>query len=285
MARLKTEPLPGGLGARVEGLEAASLDEQVLGELKELLETHSLLLATAPDLGEQEQLRIANAIGTPTSRGGYGTSPDRGGSDDEEAKPASAAMYVSNTRDDGILGKGRLDFHHDHLFYEQPLRAIMLYGIEIPPSGSETHFRSGVSALQALPEALRKRAEEIECLHLYDFVKLAERRYADWDDPETATPGSPRDYKPLVYRQPSTGRRALLLSQSTIDFRGIDREPGITLFKELQSFMSSEQDRIATYEHQWRPDDLLIWDNLMVAHARMPFDKNEPRTLRRTPIL
>ena len=37
--------------------------------------------------------------------------------------------------------------------------------------------------------------------------------------------------------------------------------------------------------HDWAAGDLLIWDNLMLQHARLPFDSSEPRTLRRTPIL
>ena len=44
-------------------------------------------------------------------------------------------------------------------------------------------------------------------------------------------------------------------------------------------------DADCTYVHEWAPGDLLIWDNLMLQHARMPFDPKEARTLRRTPIL
>ena len=46
--------------------------------------------------------------------------------------------YMSNNRIDGILGKGELDFHHDPLFQEVPLRALIISAIEITESGSET---------------------------------------------------------------------------------------------------------------------------------------------------
>ena len=45
---------------------------------------------------------------------------------------------MSNNRSDGILGKGELDFHDDPLFQEVPLRALILFAIEIPESGIET---------------------------------------------------------------------------------------------------------------------------------------------------
>ncbi|MDR3421739.1 MAG: SDR family NAD(P)-dependent oxidoreductase [Xanthobacteraceae bacterium] len=39
------------------------------------------------------------------------------------------------------------------------------------------------------------------------------------------------------------------------------------------------------YVHNWSTGDLLIWGNLLLQHARLPFDSNEPHTLRRTPII
>ncbi|MGI9616791.1 MAG: TauD/TfdA dioxygenase family protein [Acidimicrobiales bacterium] len=281
---LTTTDLPGGLGVRVDDLPVEALDDtMVLAELDELMRSRSLILAHFPELAEDDQAKLATSFGVVTDRGGYGTSPDRGAGS-TSAKPAGA-MYVSNTREDGILGKGQLDFHHDHLFYEDPLAALMLYAIEIPPSGSETWFRSGASALESLPAELRARAEGIECRHLYDYVKLAERRYRDWDDPDDATPGSQSNWKPLVWTQPGTGRQALLLSQSTIDFRGIGREDGIALYKEIYDHLVGHEDEVACHRHRWQPGDLIAWDNLMVAHSRKPFVKTEPRTLRRTPIL
>ncbi len=286
---LETRPLPGGLGVELLGLDATAIaDDEVIARIGQLFVEHSLLYAHIDDLTETQQLRIAGAIGAPTARGAYGTSPDRGGDGGSGSDGATAPnpnMYVSNTRSDGILGKGRLDYHHDHLFYSEPLKALMLYAIEVPDSGSETRFRSGVAALDSLPDEIRDQVRGIDCFHLYDAVKLAERRYRDWDHPDTATPGSQRDWKPWVWRQPETGREALLLSQSTCDFRGIDRDDGIALYQRIYDHLQAREGEIAALHQHWRPGDLVIWDNLMVAHARMPFDKTQPRTLRRTPIL
>lgn len=264
-----------GLGVEVQGLTPALIDDAAIrDQLAGLLDEHLLIKTEIEDLSEEDQSKLAGAFGVVTSRDAY----KRGAS-------TSGTQYVSNSREDGILGKGRLDFHHDHLFYENPLCALMLYAIEIPASGSETRFRSAVSFLDALPAELRNQVGSIECKHLYDYGKLSTRSYRDWDDPESSTPGSLYDYKPFVWRHARTAKEALLLSQSTIDFRGIDREQGIALYKQLAAFAEQNPEKILTYNHHWKPGDLIIWDNLMVAHARMPFDKTQPRTLRRTPIV
>jgi hypothetical protein len=35
------------------------------------------------------------------------------------------------------------------------------------------------------------------------------------------------------------------------------------------------------YSHGWEVGDLIVWDNLLLQHARPDFDPNENRTLRR----
>ena len=54
------------------------------------------------------------------------------------------------------------------------------------------------------------------------------------------------------------------------------------LIDEVRSYLRDED---IIYRDQWRPGDLLIWDNRMLQHARGPFDEAKPRTLRRTPIM
>jgi hypothetical protein len=52
---------------------------------------------------------------------------------------------------------------------------------------------------------------------------------------------------------------------------------------------STELPRIAedpalVYEHQWRPGDLVIWDNWCSIHARQDFPREQPRLMRRLTI-
>jgi taurine dioxygenase len=88
-----------------------------------------------------------------------------------------------------------------------------------------------------------------------------------------------------VWTNPETGQDVLWLSPiSTVDFRGISREDGRKLIDDLWEFAASVDPEF-TYVHRWAPGDMVIWDNRMLHHARMPFESSEPRTLRRNSIL
>ena len=61
-------------------------------------------------------------------------------------------QYVSNVRADGIFGKGELVFRIDQLFLEDPLKALILYVVEIPASGSGTKFLNTEAVDNAMPD-------------------------------------------------------------------------------------------------------------------------------------
>jgi len=271
---ITTEALPDGLGVRVRGFTGAStLDDGALGEIRAIFDEHQLMLCSIDDFSDEDQRRLASALGEITFRGSYDVDPAQAG-----------AQFVSNTRGDGILGTGRLAFHHDHLFYERPLTALMLYAIEIPASGSVTCFRSAADCYTALTPELRARADAVELLHLYDYDKVNAGLYKPFADPATATASAVLDYKPLAWRHPVSGTPMLWLSPPE-GFRGLERDDGIAFFNDLSGYLEDHAEEIGHLDHAWTPGDLIVWNNLTVAHARRPFDKSQPRTLRRTPVV
>ncbi|HVO14644.1 MAG TPA: TauD/TfdA family dioxygenase [Alphaproteobacteria bacterium] len=258
------------VGAEILGLDlAAPYDRATAEALRAAFREHHLLLIRQKDLAAEDQVRFAQVFGDIVIRGKYKVPP-------EEA----LTQYVSNSRADGILGDGEIEFHQDHTFYENPLKALILYGVEIPPSGSATKFRNINVMLDRLPEDLRRRAEGVKVLHLYDY----EGDYTRWQDPAKASANSQRAWQPLVWTEPETGRKALwAIRVSAVDFEGVPYEEGRALVEELFEFAAGEED--LTYVHRWQPGDLVIWNNLMLQHAREPFTTGERRTLRRTPIV
>ncbi len=235
--------------------------------LRQAFTTHDLLLVRQPDLPAQDQARFARVFGDIEIRNKTNTGD-------------GISQHVSNTRPDGILGDGEIVFHQDHLFYPQPLMAIILYGMEIPASGSVTRFRSGSATFQKLSPEVQDMASRVECLHLYDYAA----DYSQRQRLSTATPGSPHAWQPLVWTQPETGRRTLWLSPlNVVGFRGVSEQDGEALLAEISRV--AEQDDEATYSHSWAVGDLVLWSNVMLHHARMPFNASERRTLRRTPLV
>ena len=53
--------------------------------------------------------------------------------------------------------------------------------------------------------------------------------------------------------------------------RGFRKRLGRQLIDDIWTF-AANNDEDCTYMHKWSAGDLLIWDNLMLQHARLPFD-------------
>ncbi|MFM0700677.1 TauD/TfdA dioxygenase family protein [Paraburkholderia sediminicola] len=262
------EPLSPYVGARVVGIDLTRpIDSDAAGTLRQALDRYHVLVVRQPDLTEADQARFGEVFGKIEVRTAK-----------QGAKPKE--QFVSNTRKDGILGDGEIEFHHDHLFHPQPLTAIALYAIEIPASGSKTEFRNSSVLLDRARNAFDADFEQIRCLHLFNYGG----DFTAWQDPAKASPDSPRAWQPLVWTHPHTGQQVFWLCRtSAVDFEGIGREDGYRLIGELVEFANRQTDIV--YTHNWQVGDLVIWSNRMVQHRRLPFNAGEPRTLRRTPIV
>ena len=262
---LDIRPLSPALGVEVLGLDLAKPFDAATGqELVALYQRHHLLLLRGQDLDEDAQIHFAELFG-PVSR----RSP---------AMQKAKAAYVSNSRADGILGQGELHFHSDNTFFQHPLKAIGLYAIEVPPEGGDTLFSNCAAVYQALPEALRRRLDGLTSYQLFDYNGDYNRRSVEEGTPHDAN----RAVHPLVWTDPDTGVRAVFLSEHTaVRINELPIAEGEKLIAELHDWIADPQ---FGYRHRWQPGDMLLWDNIVLQHAREPFDLKHKRTLRRIPV-
>jgi len=267
-------PLTKHVGAEIVDFDIAAMEAPGNAQaLRDALGRYNLLTCNVAEFSADEQVRFAQIFGEITMRGyGYPAEKDN-------------TEYVSNTRADGTLGNGPFHFHHDHLFYEQPLSAIVLYGIEIPESGTVTKFRDAHRFYRGLPQPMQDKVDQIEQLHVLNFRTKDDASTVPHVDRDASEPPPPSKWWPLIWTNPRTNQRQALLSPAVEDFRGIDKESGFDLIRELLRIGRHEDDLDSTYLHHWRVGDLIIWDNLALAHARSPFDTTQARTLRRSPII
>jgi taurine dioxygenase len=52
----------------------------------------------------------------------------------------------------------------------------------------------------------------------------------------------------------------------------------------LNTLFDHQEQRTFVYEHVWRPNDVLLWDNRCTLHARTDFSDKERRLMRRVAI-
>jgi alpha-ketoglutarate-dependent taurine dioxygenase len=262
-------PLTDVLGAEVVGIDlSAAFDQATSASLRDAFSRYGLLLVRGQSITTADQTRFAELFGQVVIR-----------EKNVVASTEVKAQHVSNSRKDGILGLGELDFHMDQLFHQKPLLGLALYGIEIPDSGGDTLFTNACAAYESMPEPLRRKVDSLNCRHAYTFAgELAQ----GWniDDAQVQPLNA---VHPMAPKHPVSGRRALWVNKmTTVEVVGMAQDEGQALMKEVRSYLYAES---ITYRHKWKKDDLLIWDNRALMHARTPFDESQPRTLRRSPIL
>jgi alpha-ketoglutarate-dependent taurine dioxygenase len=266
---LTYRPLSEAVGAEVVGLDlSAEYDEPTKASLRDAFSRYGLLLVRGQEVATADQTRFAELFGEVVIR-----------EKNVVANKETKAQHVSNSRKDGILGLGELDFHMDQLFHARPLLGLILYGIEIPTTGGDTLFSNTCAAYESMPAALRAKVDKLECRHAYTFAgELAK----DWNiDSAEHQPLSA--VHPMAPVHPTSGRRALWVNKmTTVEVVGVPQDEGKALMAEVRSYLYPER---ITYRHQWRKNDLVCWDNRALVHARTPFDESQPRTLRRSPIL
>jgi len=260
-------PLHPALGVEIRGLdlhqEASQTDKD---RLNEAFLRHHLLLIRGQEISAEEEVRFAEIFGPVSFQGG-------------NMKHGRKIMHISNVVEGGAFPYGELLFHSDHVFFEQPLRAIALYGEIVPEEGGDTLFANAALAWDNLPAELRARVEGLRARHVYDYaVNQGNDRFSG----DAVNPDAPQWVHPIDWRHPQTGRSILLVNRLMTD-RILDLPPeeSDALLQELLTYVEDEK---LIYQHKWQPHDLVIWDNRVLQHARTNFDPNAKRSLRRVPI-
>jgi taurine dioxygenase len=266
----RTRLLSPALGAEIIGIDLREPVSDIL--FPRILDAwHQSLVVLFRDqhLTEDEQVRFAERFGpiSMSTRGHY-----------QSKNPA--IMLISNIREDGkqigALPDGEMHFHTDQCHQERPAMATMLYSIEVPSVGGNTLFANAYAAYETLPVATKQKIEGRKALNAYDYDVAATTRGTKVRD------GVPAYWHPIVRTHPATGRKALYVNRlMTVAIEGLSDEEGGDI---LNTLFDHQEQRTFVYEHVWRPNDVLLWDNRCTLHARTDFGDKERRLMRRVAI-
>ncbi len=266
-----TRPLSPALGAEIMNVDLSEpLSDELFAKILDCWHDNIVVLFRDQHLSEADQVRFAERFGplalSHTRR--YTT-----------ANPA--VMLISNIRENGkqigALPDGEMQFHSDQCYQEKPAMASMLYAIEVPSKGGNTLFANAYMAYETLPDQIKRRLDGRKAMHAYDYDNASMKRGTRIAD------GVPHFAHPLVRTHPATGRRALYVNRlMTIAIEGLPEAES----DELLNFLFAHQENPAfVYEHVWRINDLLMWDNRCALHARTDFSNGERRLMRRVTVL
>lgn len=196
-------------------------------------------------------------------------------------------------RVDGELRGSWLPWHSDLVYVDHINRGGVLRPVRLPDRLGHTGFIDKIGAYASLPDRLKQRIEGLEVVYKYDLDPANQRfgRTADVTV-ERFTAGVlsiqnrlddfPRVVHPLVYTQRETGRKVLNLSPwFAVGIAGMMDAAGDALLEEVARHMV---DDVEVYQHDWRVDDMVLWDNWRVLHSAAGSPSDQERWMLRTTI-
>jgi len=273
----EVRPLTPKLGAEILGVDlGAPLGDETFAAIYEAFLQHQVLLFAPQEVPSARQVAFARRFGpvqvhvmSQYHADGF---PElyRLSNLDEHGKP--------NGRHPD---RGTLHWHTDGSWQRVTGQATIIYGEIVPEQGGETHFADMYGAYERLDAQWKARIDGLRAVHNLDFSRT--RRHGEDPLTDAQRADKPPVDHPVVRTHPETGRECLYLGDHAEYIVGMPYAEGRALIEELNTVAIHPD---LTYEHRWRPGELIVWDNRCVLHRATPYDPvTERRVVRRCTVL
>ena len=170
-------------------------------------------------------------------------------------------------------------WHTDGSFQDPAGRYSMLYACVIPPVRSDTQFADMRAAYDALDDDMKATLDGLSAHHSIAYSRQT-LGFSFSEEEQNKLKGA---VHPIVRTNPRTGRKSVYVASHANRVMEWPIAEGRLLIWDLMSGATHPQ---LTYSHEWRPGDLVIWDNLATMHRGTAFDDSKyRRELRRVTTL
>jgi alpha-ketoglutarate-dependent taurine dioxygenase len=181
--------------------------------------------------------------------------------------------------EDGLLKvidiKGTFFWHLDGAYGEVPPYATVLVPQVIAPEGGQTEFANTYAAYEDLPSEEQERLLPLRVMH--SMKASMDDAHPDSTIEEIAGYLQYRKDQPLVW-QHASGRKSLVLGTTASHVIGMHPAESKKLLDDLLAHATQPKN---VYRHEWKPGDVVMWDNTGTMHRAIPFDLASGRMLHR----
>ena len=278
---LSFTPLHPLFAARAEGIDVRGrVDTAMAREIEAAMDRFAVLVFRDQQISEEQQLAFTAAFGP--------MDPGRHLAVRQHRRVRPEFADVSNLDEAGnvadrnhrrILSNMATRLWHTDSSYKQPAAKFsLLYCSAIPDWGGETEFADMRAACDALPARLRAEAEGREAEH---YVHHSRATLGFAPSQEEIAGALPPVTWPLIRTHASSGRKLLYLGAHATHVIGLSLPEGRVLLSDLLEHATQRQ---FVYRHEWRPGDLVMWDNRAVLHRGRRYDLAQRRDMRRSTV-
>jgi alpha-ketoglutarate-dependent 2,4-dichlorophenoxyacetate dioxygenase len=277
-------PLHPTFAAVVSGIDCrAPLSADEVAAVEAGMDDYAVLVFRDQNISDEQQLVFTRHFGALESYNTLGHIRKR-----EESRLGPGMADFSNLDRNGQImsAEDRVWFfklgdrlwHSDSSFRPVPAKYSLLSGRILPSWGANTEFADMRAAYDALDARTRAEVADLVCLHSLIYSREAIGFTA-------LTPEEIAAFRPvrqrLVRTHSVTGRRSLFLSSHAGAIEGWTVPEARVFLRDLTEFATQPP---FVYSHEWRPFDLVMWDNRTTMHRARRFDRNEVRDVRRTTL-
>jgi taurine dioxygenase len=282
-------------GARVGGVTHESLqDATVRAQINDLFEAHGLLIFEDVEPTPKMQVALSTVIGPlkdhPSQAVTRAEGDDLLGVIEMRHEPNQPGKVLV----DGELLSSWLPWHYDHCYNDQLNRAGVLRAVEQPPVGGLTGFVDGIALYDAISPEVRDQIEGETVIYAMDVIMDNLRfgrpeTFVDIERPAQATAvmtefeGRPRALHPAVWTRES-GEKVLHISPwMAKGIEGREDADGDALLAAACDELIEAAEGLC-YFHEWRPTDMVVWDNWRCLHRVSGMKPEHTRCMHRTTI-
>lgn len=252
---------PSTIGGTVTGVDlTGSVDDETAEFLRAALADRGVLVCPGQPVDDEAQQRVA-ALWADVAP--HPILEFLGG-----AEPMSV---VFNDADHPPRGEGDTVFHTDYSFNGEVPRVAVLRATVIPPVGGATTWSDTRAAWADVSDPDRATVRNHRAHHDMGpgFARELEVRFGPELTERVVERFGPGVDHPMVVRHPHTGDELLYVNPG-FTRHVVDMAPDESADLLARLFaLCAEPHR--TFTHQWRPDDLVIWDEQRTVH-RGPAD-------------
>ncbi|MCU7783751.1 taurine dioxygenase [Lelliottia amnigena] len=271
--RLTITPLGPNIGAQISGLDVARpLSDNQFEQLYHAVLRHQVVFLREQAVTAQQQRALALRFGDLHIHPVY---PHAEGVEE---------IIVLDTHNDNPPDND--NWHTDVTFIETPPAGAILAAKQLPETGGDTLWTSGIAAYQALSEPFKQLLSGLRAEH--DFRKsFQEYKYRKTEEEHqrwlSAVAKHPPVLHPVIRTHPVTGKQALFVNEGfTTRIVDVNEKESETLLTFLFAHITKPEFQV---RWRWQQHDLAIWDNRVTQHYANADYLPQRRIMERATIL
>jgi taurine dioxygenase len=245
--RITVRPLSPTIGAEIEGVRLAEVDDETFAEIHRAFLDWKVVFFRDQHLTSPEQIAFARRFGELEIHPFLPTRDD-------------APEAIVFEKGDKVPGYENV-WHADVTWRLEPSLGSLLRGVEVPDVGGDTLFADMHLAWLGLDDEVKQRIDGRNAVH--DFTHTFGHMLSAEELAKKQAEFPPAEH-PIVRTHPETGRKTLFVNAGfTSHLCGMSRD-------ESEALLDILCKTAATPEYQcrfrWTPGALALWDNRAVQH-------------------